>query len=201
MQGSNSYIVLCADPQEHVFSVADRCELVRTDHDLVGINEIRSLITEAHRRPLEGYSTKSIALTGLKITTEAQQAALKILEEPPDGVSLVFVLPTGTHLLKTVLSRVQLQTVQEQVVTTEFSDWLKLSYSDRISLIEEKIKSKDNGWIQLIKVGLYQYSKNTNSQSLNELKELQLVVDNLLTRGASNKMLLEHLALSLPLIS
>lgn len=201
MQGNYSRIVLSDNPHEHIISVDNQTELVRSDIEQIGINEIRSLTIEVHRKPIEGYQAKKVVVSSLKITSEAQHAALKILEEPPQNISLVLVLPTGTQLLKTVISRVQLETITTQTQTSELSDWLKLSYKDRISVVEEKIKNKDSVWLQSIKAELNHYCKDNANSNIAELKELQLVTDNLLTRGSSSKMLLEHLALSLPLTS
>jgi hypothetical protein len=98
------------------------------------------------------------------------------------------------------LSRVQLQTVTSDSTAKLLTDWLKLSYQERIAEIDTHIKAKDTLWVQAIKNELQSHIRNrTASVDSLDLKEIQLIIENLLTRGASNKMLLEHLALTMPL--
>lgn len=168
-------------------------------YDQIGIDEIRALTVEAHRKPAVADSGKQIVVTAKKISLEAQQAALKILEEPPASVRITIVLPVGTQLLSTVLSRVQTHVVDQTSDTSCFDDWRSTSYADRLGVIEEKLKTKDIEWMQSFKHGLQQHLKQSHGYSSIVLKQLDFVVNEFLTRGASNKMVLEHLALSLPL--
>jgi hypothetical protein len=164
----------------------------------IGIDEVRALTMEAHRRPQATFITKTVVIYGLSITSEAQQAALKILEEPPKDSAIIMVLPTGTQILPTILSRVSLEILSSEV-SGELNDWLQLSHADRIAEVDTRVKAKDQVWMSVIKSDLQQYLSRIDPVETTHLKESQLVVNHLLTRGASNKMLLEHLALVLPL--
>lgn len=199
MSQHHARIILTDNPHEYNLALEDDIDVFRLDTELIGIDQIRTVITEAHRRPTEGCVSKNIILSALKITSEAQQAALKILEDTPTKVYITLLLPTGTHLLDTVLSRVQLESVQSDSSGKELNDWISLTYKERLSEVDAKVKAKDLVWMQQIKNDLQSYVKESSKLGLSELKEIQLVIENLLTRGASNKMLLEHLALSLPL--
>lgn len=197
MLENHSSITLIENPSEYVFASTD-VELQRFDYEQIGIDEVRSLITEAHRKPSE-KSIKQIVVTANKITSEAQQASLKILEEPPSSVRIKLVLPIGTQFLPTVLSRVRLETESAKNTSSVFEDWQMLSPAERIKVVEEKVKAKDVKWQQSLKNGLQTHLSSTHGYSAVVLSQLDLIVNELLTRGASNKMLLEHLALSLPL--
>ena len=88
---------------------------------------------------------------------------------------------------------------EEERDTRLFSNFKIASYSERLVLIEQSVKDKNQAWQADIKYGLMSYlMKNTNTLSTIQLKELEYIVRLLLTRGASNKFLLEHLALTLP---
>ncbi len=192
-------IILADNPADFVIKTASETEIYRFDVESIGIDQIRDLITEAHRRPRDGYVDKRIILTAFKITSEAQQASLKILEETPKDIFITLVLPNGTQFLDTVLSRVQMESVKNETESDTFSEWQNLSHADRIAEVESRAKAKDLAWMQLIKSDLQKYCVENSNFTATELKELQIVAENLLTRGASNKMLLEHLALTLPL--
>jgi len=199
MQQHHARIILTDIPADFAVDGNAKTEIYRLDTDSIGIDQIRDIVTEAHRRPKDGYDSKHIVLTGFKITSESQQASLKILEETPKDVYITVVLPVGTQLLDTVLSRVELEKIDDVSQDVTLKAWLQLSYKDRIAEIEAKTKAKDTAWMQSMKSGLEKYSVNQSLAAADGLKELEIITENLLTRGASNKMLLEHLALSLPL--
>lgn len=167
-----------------------------------GINNVRQLISDAHRRP-DGEEHERLILVATEfITEEAQQALLKIIEEPPVSTKFWFLVPTGYTLLPTLESRFE-EVVQTDVAPATpndtFLQFIAASYSERLQLIDEAVKQKKSAWQAEIKAGLIVYlgsSKKPHSVTVN--KELEYIVRLLLTRGASNKMLLEHLALVLP---
>jgi DNA polymerase III, delta subunit len=166
------------------------------------IADARSLITAAFRRPEGGNLTQTLLVATEFITEEAQQALLKIIEEPPLSTQFIFVLPEGYALLPTLESRFSRQSESStaQSVTAVFEDFITVSVSERLLMVEQRLKAKDQVWQSDIKRGLAGYLVLHRSQLTNAVyKELEYVLRLLLTRGASNKFLLEHLALSLPL--
>jgi hypothetical protein len=199
MHTHQAEVILADEPARYTTQIDHTVEFVRLDLDTVGIDQVRQLILEAHRRPQEGYERKQIVITGRTITSEAQQAALKILEEPPQTSSITLVLPTGTQLLATVVSRVNVVVAPERATSNVFLGWLRLSYSERLAEVEQRSKAKDMLWIQALKTDLLSYCTTHPDAIGSERETLLLVAENLQTRGASDKMLLEHLALSLPL--
>lgn len=69
----------------------------------VGVGEIRTMISDCFVKPNEAHN--KVYLIFDKMTTEAQNALLKILEEPPENVQFIIVTESSTILLQTVLSR------------------------------------------------------------------------------------------------
>lgn len=69
----------------------------------VGVGEIRRMISECYIKPNEA-SCKVCLITD-KMTAEAQNALLKILEEPPQNVRFIITVQMSSSLLPTVLSR------------------------------------------------------------------------------------------------
>lgn len=69
----------------------------------IGVGEIREMISDCYIMPNESHG--KVYLIFDKMTPEAQNALLKILEEPPSGVMFVITTEQTSLLLKTVLSR------------------------------------------------------------------------------------------------
>ena len=69
----------------------------------VGVGEIRRVISDCYIKPNEARG--KVYMIFDKMTPEAQNALLKILEEPPQNVRFVITAEKSTLLLKTVLSR------------------------------------------------------------------------------------------------
>lgn len=167
--------------------------------DSFGINDARELVRIAHQRPLEKTKQTLIIRTDF-ITLEAQNALLKLLEESPASTDLIFVLPKDLILLATLSSRLQVDDSYSDTGHTEdttFKEFIALDYKERISAIEQATKQKNISWQRLIKKGLMDYLCQPALKTLPK-SEIEYVARNLLTRGASNKMLLEHVALILP---
>jgi DNA polymerase III delta prime subunit len=160
-----------------------------------GIDDARELVRQAYQRPREGERQVLVVCTDF-ITHEAQNALLKVLEEPPLSTQFLFVLPPDFSLLPTLASRFQVVSAPPQTATAaDFVQFLSLSYQERISLIETKLKQSDTLWQRAMKLGLITYLEQGKNQQ--QLAELEYVARTLLTRGASNKMLFEQLALTM----
>lgn len=163
------------------------------------IADARQLISDAHRRPGGEAAEQILYIATEFIIEEAQQALLKIIEEPPVSTRFIFVIPTGYTLLPTLESRFQRVVANEEARNTKaFADFTAASYADRLALIEQSVKHKNQAWQADIKYGLHMYLlESALKLKARELSDLEYVLRLLLTRGASNKFLLEHLALTL----
>ena len=168
-----------------------------------GIDDARDLVRKAHNRPVETEIQTLVVRTEF-ITLEAQNALLKVLEEPPQSTNLVFIVPSGFTILPTLASRFNEVLLDKSSTDTDlseiFSKFLLQSYKDRLASIDQSAKKKDVEWQLAVKQGLVQYLRQ-KSETIDSLQSLEYVARTLLTRGASNKMLLEHVALTLPVRS
>lgn len=165
-----------------------------------GVDDARELIRKANNRPVEAEYLLLVVRTNF-ITLEAQNALLKVLEEPPLSTFFVFVIPYDLTVLPTLTSRFNSQSEREMNVeqskNENFDAFVDQIYKDRLANIDQAIKNKDVEWQRSIKQGLIQFLKQQKNISHNSLQELEFVARLLLTRGASNKMLFEHVALIL----
>lgn len=163
----------------------------------IGIDDVRSVIAQALLRPTTSAGQVVVLVTSF-ITHEAQNALLKLLEEPPQDTSFTLVVPPAFQVLPTLLSRIgHEQTDDHMPTTTAWQVFQVASCAERLDQIDSWHKSKDQQWLSAIAAGIH--TIDCRGFDAPTLKAIQLVGQKLQTRGASNKMLLEHLALVLPL--
>jgi len=169
-------------------------DIQNTEFEKLGVEEAQQLVKSAYMRP-SGNTTQLCVVRAQFVTLEAQNALLKVFEEPPESTKFLLIVPRDFIVLPTLLSRCEVVLGSEvDDENLPFQEFLSAPYAERISLIEQSQKKKDTQWQRAIKKGLVEFLK-THTQNL---KELEFSVRLLLTRGASNKMLLEHIALTLP---
>ncbi len=165
----------------------------------LGIGEVKQLILEASFRPREG-TCRLLVVNLTAITFEAQQALLKILEEPPATTLFLFITSPELQLLPTVRSRFHKleNTGTLSPIPVAFASFLKSPLAYRQEEITKKMTKKDLVWVEEIKVGLKDYVAKNSASLVAVLPTISMIINLLNTRGASNKMLREELALSLP---
>ena len=174
----------------------------------IGIEEIRDMQKQLFLMPVKGKE-KAIVLEGAQtLTIEAQNALLKVLEEPPPH-ALFFLSTNNTDaLLPTILSRCSLVVLEEdrQELTDEqinlLQEDLKLLFSNsisaRLSLAEKIASQKDEvgKWLQDTIVYLRQtiLEDISNNQPTNTaiLKNLQEAYRLIATTNTNPRMVLEH---------
>jgi len=170
-----------------------------------GIDEARELILLTSLKNIED----STFLIGTPvITTEAQQSLLKLFEEPQKGTTFVLLIPHGA-LIATLRSRM-----------LEYPDMLDVQKKSAVSakkFLGESAKGRSAGITVLLKDDdgvrervrdlldgleseLYQKIKKAkDTKTLREgLEDIAKVRSYLSDRSPSIKMLLEHLAVTLP---
>jgi DNA polymerase III delta prime subunit len=166
-----------------------------------GIGDVRSLTEKAFVRPQIG-SVQLIVVCIKAITIEAQQALLKLLEEPPTSTAFIFCVPQTLYLLPTLLSRFQLTAINtnrvDEIVSPAFVNFSILTVPERLNEITARLAAEDTKWVEEIKDGLLkQLVKHSSNFPSESVALLFWLAEHLQTRGASNKLLLEELALTL----
>jgi DNA polymerase-3 subunit delta' len=71
----------------------------------IGIEQIRAVIDRVSKQPFSGPRSVVVVMQAHMATTEAQNAFLKLLEEPPSSAAIVLVTERPDLLLPTVVSR------------------------------------------------------------------------------------------------
>ena len=180
--------------------------------DTFGIDDARGLSEWVIRKPFAGEKKIKIIITN-SITSESQNALLKVLEEPNVGSYIFFVIPSVGSIYKTLLSRVVVieslqkgKVLEKGEAASVAKEFLSKGVAERIALIQ-KLQKKDDkeimkDLVREIEKILYKKTKNNNTlvADANSLKLLETSVRFVSTRGASSKMILEHLSCILPVV-
>ena len=74
---------------------------------VIGIESVRDLIGSAHLRPYEGRTRVFVIHGADRMSQDAANALLKVLEEPPPDVAILLVSDNPSAILPTVRSRCQ----------------------------------------------------------------------------------------------
>ena len=161
------------------------------------IEDVREIIRTISQTPLEGEKTLTI-IAAQGIDHEAQNALLKVVEEPPAFAYVILIIPREDILLPTLRSRfigVSKHDGDDEVFASEY---LGKTPAQRQKMHEKIVKDKDTvaarALIRGIEVVL---GKQGMREDLDDVMAFRQYIEQ---RGASIKFMLEHLALSLPQI-
>ena len=146
------------------------------------------------------------------INREAEQALLKILEEPSENTHIFIIMPNISLLIDTIISRTQVVKLGQNISKEKRNlaiKFIKSNPKGRLEIISQIIKEnkdEDNssvlrGYVvsfinEVEKVLYEEWKKNRMDKKLQlSLKEIEKNRDFLNIPGSSVKMILEHLAL------
>ena len=175
--------------------------------DPFGISDTRDIIEWAVNKPFSG-DIKACLITTSNISHEAQNAFLKILEEPPLGTYFFISIPNVGGLLPTLLSRVRIIEIpknkfeENNETKSKALEFIDSKIDKRFSMINHLAKMEDKKQIrdfindiESIARNHYLSKKNVNLE--NNAKKLKNILEAKVlnnARGASPKMILEWLA-------
>lgn len=89
------------------YAERDSAETIVLRYGLFSVDDARELAEIAYRAPTTA-ATKAVIVSATRLFHEAQNALLKLFEEPPADTTLILVLPSEGLLLPTLRSRVLL---------------------------------------------------------------------------------------------
>jgi hypothetical protein len=198
-------------------------------YEKFGIDDAHELTRDAQ---LKSVSGRSLFILGIaSINTHAQQALLKLFEEPQEGIIFVLLVPHGI-LLPTLRSRLmpypETQNFAEEKsklggqnslardgsdpkretrgpFEQQVSTFLKSPYKARSAQIaallkdEENTKERVRDFVNALEAQLYDRLRKSVTKEVREgLEDIAKVRGYLADQSPSLKMLLEHLAATLP---
>ncbi len=198
---------------------ADTLNFVCDGHPRFFLNEFDSLLiddarlfSETKNRKLKAGEASVSIVAFSSATREAQNALLKLLEEPVAGNFIFFVVPDATILLPTITSRGVLMYVGESVEATDadaktFTDVISKTYKARLEMVEDLVKKiKDeklpkSAARDLVQVIIKQLNTRLlagRTELAGPLRDITSSAEFLNMPSAATKTILEHIMLTLP---
>jgi DNA polymerase III delta prime subunit len=166
------------------------------------VGDARTLSEKQERKSLETTGGRKIFIIETDfITEEAQNALLKIFEEPTLGTHFFIISPQDVFL-PTLRSRMQVidaRSTKDEVQT----NILDLSFADRLVKVkeiteaisdEEKTKQDAISFLNQVEAELYSFGVEKRAEALRVCEEAR---QSLYDRGAPVKMILENVMLSI----
>jgi DNA polymerase-3 subunit delta' len=163
-------------------------------HEAFGVDESRELSSMQSLRPVMGDKKIFIVAVG-SITSEAQNALLKVFEEPTPGTHFFVVSSSARILLPTLRSRmvVIVHESARTVAPADAKEFIRLSPKDRLAfvapIIEEKDKARAEEFLQALVAELHKAGKTK------AIREILPLIGYLKDRASSLKLILERVAL------
>jgi len=204
-EGPASLLPQLADSacQHFAFKKEGNPDVLIEQWEKFGIDEARELSQQAS---LKSSGERSLFVLGFSsITSEAQQALLKLFEEPREGAMFVVLVPHGT-LIPTLRSR--FLDYPEKISRlnldrgTDAKEFLAAAYAKRSAMItefmkdEEGVRERARNFLNELERILY--TKIENSEVREGLADIAHFREYLSDRSPSLKMILEHFAATLP---
>jgi hypothetical protein len=146
----------------------------------MGIDEVRSLIEEAYKTPLSG-DERIFILAYRSYTEQSQNALLKLLEEPPKTARFFLVTERPDMLLPTLRSRLMVMDSELRRENEDHLSFFRLSKGEQLTSLMETFEVHAHETRNVVFIQMLLALKPTFHMP-----------------GASRKMILEHLTLSLP---
>jgi len=192
-------------------------DIIVLRYGLFSVDDARRVLEVAASAPFTGEH-KVLIIAASRVFHEAQNALLKLFEEPPQGAYLFLVLPTLGSLLPTLRSRVQILNVKSgfrnptsdvgfrKPYISAAEEFLKASKEKRSAMIkkltsgrdeEEKRELRHEAIAILNGVEAIAYNKR-GSKTTALLSDIAVLRGYLYDRSAPVKMVLEHLSIFIP---
>ncbi|TAL49114.1 hypothetical protein EPN83_02420 [Patescibacteria group bacterium] len=170
-----------------------------SEHETFGIDDGRILKEIQYLKPAAG-ERKFFVISFDFITSEAQNALLKVFEEPVGKTHFFLIIPTEEILLPTLRSRLSVIDMREAREFEDLGKFLTSSPAERLSYIQRIIEEKDKTRAIAFLGSLERYlHKDANTKLLVEyagvFEEIIRARSYLRDRSPSVKMLLDHIAL------
>jgi len=191
------------------------------EENSIGISEVRNLQKKLFLKPFQGETKALILENAEKLTLEAQNALLKILEEPPANTLILLTTQNKDLMLPTILSRCKtillkkdtfaFSKEEKEECLNKLESLLSEGVGDKLKLAQDLAKNKEEAILFLKKMILvvrellvdryhdlnHDNKKGLESKYLDILTSLQKTHKILSVTNANPRLTLENLFLNL----
>lgn len=192
-------------------------DVVVLRYGLFSVDDARRVCETAAQAPFTG-EYKALIIAASRTFHEAQNALLKLFEEPPPNTYIFLVLPTLGGLLPTLRSRVQIINdfhvgpPRSYGIPEAAGEFMKASKEERSTLIkklangkdeEERRENRDEAIAIMDGIEAVAYRQRGDTFRFQQgvtslLNDIAVLRGHLYDRSAPVKMILEHLSLVMP---
>jgi DNA polymerase III delta prime subunit len=173
-----------------------------------GIDDSRRLQSMQTYRGFSG-AKKIFVVSTSSMTHEAQNALLKVFEEPTEGTHFFIITSSTERILPTLLSRVNVikhSSIESNLENKDVDvlNFIESSRAGRFLIVKSILDSKDRFIAEsfLKDILKYFHKKNNLNKISNSdilvLEDISHAISYIKDRSSSLKLLLEHIALMLP---
>ncbi|MCR4311287.1 MAG: hypothetical protein NUV54_01830 [Candidatus Taylorbacteria bacterium] len=179
-----------------------------TVYNSLGVDEAREIANAERTNPFRS-GKRIFVIEAQLITNEAQNALLKLLEEPKEATHFFLIGNATAQLLPTLLSRVSVINIDEKPTDTseEILTFLTNSQAERIETVkkltddiknEKRTKADALSLLRGVENELYKRAKSVGVLDEKLFADLERCRGYLSDRSAGVKMILEYVALIVP---
>jgi hypothetical protein len=175
----------------------------------IGIPDIKNAQSSVYLKPVKSKE-KALIISAIQgLTIEAQNALLKLLEEPPNNTIIILLVESVDSVLPTIRSRckiIELKTKADENESENNQKYLKLlnfltlmGTGERLKIAEGISKDKNGAVDELEKMILALRSellKNQNRSLIEKVKKLQKTYTIIKNTNANLRLALENLFLN-----
>jgi hypothetical protein len=195
-------------------SVVGNPDLYHIATDAFKVEDARNLKSFSGEMGFNIESKKIFLISANSFLLEAQNAMLKMFEEPIENTHFFIIVPDADILLKTLISRFYLIRHTTNTTTTEAEKFISISLRDRIEFIKELLVEVENENEEDVPV-----LNSTRSKALKFLNAVEIVLEKKIKNvpvdcfkqifkvreflrmpGSSTKSLMESIALVVPVL-
>lgn len=220
-----SFIITGKDPEETQKMAVMLCEkkgidlfdttFITSDKDSIGIEVVKKLQEKIILRPLRGKNKAVIIPDAHLLTHAAQNALLKLLEEPPEHTYIYLLCDNPDALLSTIQSRCQIIRIADptivldiqkhQELLDDYHQITKQPIGNALKMAERLAKDKQGciQYLELFTMGcrthlLSLINQNDSLENIpRHLTKIQSTITTLKKSNTSARLALEHLFLQL----
>lgn len=137
------------------------------------------------------------------LTEEAQNALLKVAEELPQNISVVFAVPSVAVILPTLLSRSQILSFENRVARQDIEKFLNMTYSERLVFVSKLSDTKKYDDSATMRKEVKNFVEQVRPRMIDHMtpdtvKLFHTVITSLSHDSSRVKSVLEYFALGIP---
>ena len=184
------------------------------EYDTFGIDDAHELVRRASLKEVRNQTAqngvsgerKIFIIAARSLTRDAENALLKLLEDPTAHTHFFIIVPSAQTLLPTLISRTVVISRVHRAAGEEMGNFMRKTHAERLKYVEKVLASEDvrdaHSFLNALEVYMRQKTAPhaMTDDTLFVFKEIQKCRDYAGRRGASLKTLLEHIALITPVV-